>query len=57
MLFCYTQNRRKIKFLVSCILYFVSVIIYINFVELESLMLYNAKFQDHMTSGSEEEDF
>ena len=32
------------------------VIIYINFVELESPML-NAKFQDHRTSGSGEEDF
>ena len=32
------------------------VIIYINFVELESLMLH-AKFQDHKTSGSGEEDF
>ena len=32
------------------------VIIYINFVELESLMLH-VKFQDHRTSGSGEEDF
>ena len=32
------------------------VIIYINFVELESSMLH-AKFQDHRTSGSGEEDF
>ena len=32
------------------------VIIYINSVELESLMLY-AKFQDHRTSGSAGEDF
>ena len=32
------------------------VIIYINFVELESPMLH-AKFQDHGTSGSGEEDF
>ena len=32
------------------------VIIYINFVELESPMLC-AKFQDHRTSGSGEEDF
>ena len=32
------------------------VIIYINFVELESLML-QAKFQDHRTSSSGEEDF
>ena len=32
------------------------VIIYINFVELESLMLH-AKFQDHRTSSSGEEDF
>ena len=32
------------------------VIIYINFVEVESLMLH-AKFQDHRTSGSGEEDF
>ena len=32
------------------------VIIYINFVELESPMLH-AKFQDHRTSGSGEEDF
>ena len=32
------------------------VIIYINFVELESHIL-NAKFQDHRTSGSGEEDF
>ena len=32
------------------------VIIYINFVELESPML-RAKFQDHSTSGSEEEEF
>ena len=32
------------------------VIIYINFVELESQMLH-AKFQDHRTSGSGEEDF
>ena len=31
------------------------VTIYINFVELESLMLH-AKFQDHRTSGSGEED-
>ena len=31
------------------------VIIYINFVELESLMLH-AKFQYHRTSGSGEED-
>ena len=31
------------------------VIIYINFVELGSQML-NAKFQDHWTSGSGEED-
>ena len=31
-------------------------IIYINFVEIESPMLC-AKFQDHRTSGSEEEDF
>ena len=31
------------------------VIIYINFVEFVSLMLH-AKFQDHRTSGSEEED-
>ena len=30
------------------------VIIYINFVELESLMLH-AKFQDHRTSGSGED--
>ena len=30
------------------------VIIYINFVELESPMLH-AKFQDHKTSGSEED--
>ena len=32
------------------------VIIYINFVELESPMLH-VKFQDHRTSGSGEEDF
>ena len=32
------------------------VIVYINFVELESLMQH-AKFQDHRTSGSGEEDF
>ena len=32
------------------------VIIYINFIELESLMLH-AKFQDHRTSCSGEEDF
>ena len=32
------------------------VIIYINVVKLESLMLY-AKFQDHRSSGSREEDF
>ena len=32
------------------------VIIYINFVELESSIL-RAKFQDHRTSGSGEEDF
>ena len=32
------------------------VIIYIKFVELESPMLH-AKFQDHRTSGSGEEDF
>ena len=32
------------------------VIIYTNFVDLESLMVH-AKFQDHETSGSEEEDF
>ena len=32
------------------------VIIYINLVELESLMLH-AKFQDHRSSGSGEEDF
>ena len=32
------------------------VIIYINIVELETPMLH-AKFQDHKTSGSEEEDF
>ena len=32
------------------------VIIYINFVELDSPMLH-AKFQDHRTSGSGEEDF
>ena len=32
------------------------VIIYINFVALESQMLH-AKFQDHRTSGSGEEDF
>ena len=32
------------------------VIIYINFVELESPVLH-AKFQDHMTAGSGEEDF
>ena len=32
------------------------VIIYKNFVELESPMLH-AKFQDHRTSGSGEEDF
>ena len=32
------------------------VIIYINFVKLEFPMLH-AKFQDHRTSGSEEEDF
>ena len=32
------------------------VIIYINFVELESLMLH-AKLQDRRTSGSGEEDF
>ena len=32
------------------------VIIYINFEGLESSMLH-AKFQDHRTSGSEEEDF
>ena len=32
------------------------VIVYINFVELEALMLH-AKFQDHRTSGSGEEDF
>ena len=32
------------------------VIIYITFVQLESPMLH-AKFQDHMTSGSGEEDF
>ena len=31
------------------------VIIYINFTQLESLMLH-AKFQDHRTSGSGEED-
>ena len=31
------------------------VVIYINFVQLESLMLH-AKFQDHRTSGSGEED-
>ena len=31
-------------------------IIYINIVELETPMLH-AKFQDHRTSGSEEEDF
>ena len=30
--------------------------LYINFVELESAML-QAKFQEHRTSGSEEEDF
>ena len=29
---------------------------YINFVELEALMLH-AKFQNHMTSGSGEKDF
>ena len=29
---------------------------YINFVELESLMLH-AKFQDHRCNGSEKEDF
>ena len=33
-----------------------SVMIYINFVDLCSLMLH-AKFQNHRTSGSEEEDF
>ena len=32
------------------------VIIYTNFVELESLMLH-AKFQDHRTSSCGEEDF
>ena len=32
------------------------VIIYMNFVELESLMMH-AKFQGHWTSGSGEEDF
>ena len=32
------------------------IIIYINFVELQSLMLHT-KFQDHHTSGSDEEDF
>ena len=32
------------------------VIIYINFLELESPMLH-AKFEDHRTSGSGEEDF
>ena len=32
------------------------VIIYINFVEIESTMIH-AKFQDHRTSGSGEEDF
>ena len=32
------------------------VIIYINFVELESPILH-AKFQDHRTSGSGEDDF
>ena len=32
------------------------VIVYINFVKLESPMLH-AKFQDHSTSGSGEEDF
>ena len=32
------------------------VTIYIKFVKLESLMLH-AKFQDHRTSGSGEEDF
>ena len=32
------------------------VIIYVNFVELESLMLH-AKFQDHKASGSGEENF
>ena len=32
------------------------VIIYINFVELESSILH-AKFQDHRTSGSGEKDF
>ena len=32
------------------------IIIYINFVELESPMQH-AKFQDHRTSGSGEEDF
>ena len=33
-----------------------SVMIYINFVDLHSLMLH-AKFQNHMPTGSEEEDF
>ena len=34
------------------------VIIYINFAELESpVLLLRAKFQDHRTSGSGEEDF
>ena len=33
------------------------VIIYINFVELESPVRLRAKFQDHRTSGSGEEDF
>ena len=33
-----------------------SVIIYTNYVELESPMLH-AKFQDHRTTGSGEEDF
>ena len=32
------------------------VTIYTNFVEIDSLMLH-AKFQDHRTSGSGEEDF
>ena len=32
-------------------------IIYINFVELESVMLHDANFQDHLTSGSEEKHF
>ena len=32
-----------------------SIIIYINFVELESPMVH-AKFQDHMTLGSREKD-